>query len=101
MNEATLFRRFESKRSIMRALGERMARSQAGRPAVHVSPSGDTHATLFAFARMEIEGAMADGGLAMRLAYDARSVPEVGEAPSGIEQLFDLFWPGASATKER
>lgn len=164
VNEVTLFRRFESKRGVLKALGERMARRQAGRAAEHVAPSEDTHATLLAFARMEIEGALADNGLAMRLAYDARSVSEVGEAlgagaganlsglaefmrerqeagqlradidprvmaeaffgltssyvimrtvlglgeapvdvrtDSGIEQLFDLFWSGASATKER
>lgn len=164
VNEVTLFRKFESKRGILRALGERMAQRQAGRAAEHVAPSEDTRATLLAFARMEVRGALADNGLAMRLAYDARSVPDVGEAigagaganlngltefmrerqhaghlradidarlmaeaffgltssyvimrtvlgldggsvdvrtDSGIEQLFELFWSGASAAKER
>jgi AcrR family transcriptional regulator len=79
VNEVTLFRRFENKRGVLKALGERMARMQAGRAAEHVAPSDDARATLLAFARMEIEGALSDDGLAMRLAYDARSVPEVGE----------------------
>lgn len=80
VNEVTVFRRFENKVGVLRALGERMGRRQAGRAAEHVAPSDDARATLLAFARMEIEGALVDNGLAMRLAYDARSVPEVGEA---------------------
>ncbi len=80
VNEVTLFRRFENKQGVLKALGERMARRQAGRAAEHVAPSDDARATLLAFARMEIEGALEDDGLAMRLAYDAQSVPEVGEA---------------------
>ena len=43
----------------------------------------DTHGTLAALARMEIEGAVRDGGVAMRLAFDARTVPEVAEIMGG------------------
>ncbi len=43
----------------------------------------DTHATLATLARMEIEGAVRDGGVAMRLAFDARTVPEVAEVMGG------------------
>lgn len=163
VNEVTLFRRFENKIGVLRALGERMARRQAGRAAAAAPPSADVRSTLLGFARMEIAGALADGGMAMRLAFDAASVPEVAEvlgagAPenlaglaeymaeqqragelrndvdprvmaeaffgltssyvmyrqvmgaadvpadvqtdAGIEQLFDIFWSGASADKE-
>lgn len=164
VNEVTLFRRFENKIGVLRALGERMARRQAGRAAAAAPPSADVRSTLLGFARMEIAGALADGGMAMRLAFDAASVPEVADvlgagAPenlaglaeymaeqqragelrndvdprvmaeaffgltssyvmyrqvmgaadvpadvqtdAGIEQLFDIFWSGASADKEQ
>lgn len=164
VNEVTLFRRFGSKIGVLRALGERMGRRQAGRAARAVQPSDDVRATLLELARMEIAGALEEGGLAMRLALEAASVPEVAEvlgegAPGnlaglaeymdehqrtgqvrddidprvlaeaffsltssyvmyrqvmgaaevpadvetdkGIEQLFDLFWSGASTKKER
>ncbi|MHB1341873.1 MAG: TetR/AcrR family transcriptional regulator [Coriobacteriia bacterium] len=77
VNEVTLFRRFENKLGILKALGERMGRRQAGRAAASAPPSDNVHETLLSFARMEIEGALEDGGLAMRLAYDAKSVPEI------------------------
>lgn len=77
VNEVTIFRTFDNKVGVLRALGERMGRRQAGRAAATVLPSADVRETLLGFARIEIAGAIEDGGLAIRLAYDAQSVPEV------------------------
>ena len=96
VNEVTIFRRFESKLGVLKALGERMGQRQAGRAAASAPRTDDVHATLLAFARMEIAGALEDGGLAMRLAFDARSVPEIaallGEgAPSNLAGLAEYL----------
>ncbi len=162
VNEVTLFRRFENKAGILQALGARMAQRQAGHAAAAAPDSEDVRETLLRLARMEIAGALEGGGLALRLAFDATTVPEVAEllgegipgnldglaefmaehqatgelrsdiephvmaeaffgltssyvmyrmvmgvgAPpsdvatdKGIEQLFDLFWSGASASE--
>ena len=92
VNEVTLFRRFENKRGVLHALAERMARRQAGRAAASAPPTDDVRATLLGFARMEIAGALEEGGLAIRLAFDAQSVPEIAELlgegiPSNLEAL--------------
>lgn len=160
VNEVTLFRRFESKIGILRALGERLEHQQAGHAVEAVPESESVRDTLLRLARLEISGTVESGGFAMRMAFDAKSVPEVAEllaeripdnsgglaeymaeqqatgelrsdiAPSvmaeaffgltssyvmyrmvmgvevmpsdigtdeGIEQLFDLFWSGASS----
>lgn len=96
VNEVTLFRHFESKRGVLRALGERLAERQAGRAAAAAPPSGDVKEVLLDFARMEIAGALEDGGLALRLAFDARSVPEIaallGEGiPSNLAGLAEFM----------
>lgn len=87
VNEVTLFRRFENKAGILRALGARFAETSAGFQIEEAADPGDTRATLLALARMEISSAIANGGAALRLAFDARSVPEVaellGEGPRG------------------
>lgn len=79
VNEVTLFRRFENKRGVLHALAERMGRRQAGRAAASAPPTDDVRSTLLGFARMEIASALEEGGLAIRLAFDARSVPEIAE----------------------
>ena len=79
VNEVTIFRRFESKAGILRAMGERFAEQAAGFSAVQQPDSEDTHATLLALARSEISSAAENGGAAIRLAFDARTVPEVAE----------------------
>jgi AcrR family transcriptional regulator len=85
VNEVTLFRRFDNKLGILKALGEQWAEMQAGHAVEHAADPADTRATLLALARMEVAGAQANGGAAMRLAFEARSVPEVaalmGEGP--------------------
>ena len=83
VNEVTLFRRFESKAGVLRALGERWAQTMAGVVVPSMPDPSDTHATIATLARMEIEGAVRDGGVAMRLAFDARTVPEVAELMDG------------------
>lgn len=79
VNEVTLFRRFENKRGVLAALGESFRSRQAGH-AVEVLPESETaRETLLRLARMEIATTAATGALAIRLAFDARSVPEVAE----------------------
>lgn len=83
VNEVTLFRRFTSKAGILRALAEEFAEQAAGLAAAALpEPSGspaETRSVLTGLARMEVRSALANGGLAMRLALEARSTPEVAE----------------------
>jgi AcrR family transcriptional regulator len=79
VNEVTLFRHFGSKAGILRSLGERIA-ERAAASAVAASPDPeDVRATLLHLARHEIASAVWTGGFAIRLAFDARTIPEVGE----------------------
>jgi len=86
VNEVTLFRRFENKAGVLRALGARWAETMAGVAVPRLPDPADTRETLGVLARMEIDSAIRDGGVAMRLAFDAQTVPEVaeivGEGPS-------------------
>lgn len=79
VNEVTLFRRFESKAGILRAMGEGFAKRAAGFAVQYQPDPEDTRATLLALARQEIASAAANGGAAIRLTFDARTVPEVAE----------------------
>ncbi len=79
VNEVTLFRRFENKAGVLRALGESFKQRMAGFVAPRLPDPSDVRGTLHTLAQLEIEGAIRDGGVAMRLALDARSVPEVAE----------------------
>ncbi len=96
VNEVTIFRRFESKLGVLRALGERLARLQAGRAVASAPDSANVRDTLLALARMEIRGTIEGGALAMRLAFDATSVPEVREligegVPANLEGLAEYL----------
>lgn len=96
VNEVTIFRNFENKLGVLKALGERLGRRQAGRAAAAAPPSENVRETLLGFARMEIAGALEDGGLAMRLAYDSKSVPEIAElmgegVPGNLKALSEYF----------
>ena len=86
VNEVTLFRTFGSKSGVLAALGRRIAERQAGQVAGTLPVGNDVRATLAALARLEVAGGLSDGGLVVRLALEARSVPEVaevlGEGPS-------------------
>lgn len=83
VNEVTVFRRFGNKQGVLRALGEMWARSMAGFAVAVIPDPTDTRGTLEALARMEVRGALAMGAPALRLAFDARSVPEVAEVMGG------------------
>lgn len=77
VNEVTVFRRFGTKAGLLAAVGERIAAASAG-VATRDLP-GDPRAALRVLADVEIASALRHGGLALRLALDARSVPEVAE----------------------
>jgi len=92
VNEVTLFRRFENKAGVLKALGERFADASAARAVHGVLSPDDAHATLLALARNEVATSIASGGVALRLAFDAATVPEVaalmGEGPaSNVEAM--------------
>lgn len=77
VNEVTVFRHFENKVGVLKALGERFAvQSPASAPAVDTS---DARNALLSLARVEIANALENGGVALRLAFDATSIPEVRE----------------------
>jgi AcrR family transcriptional regulator len=77
VNEVTLFRRFGSKQGILAALGEQLAANMAGLAVDSYPDAEDTRGTLERLARLEVEQALLSGPVAMRLAFDARSTPEV------------------------
>ncbi len=83
VNEVTLFRRFENKAGVLRALGERWAETMAGVVVPTMPDPSDTRGTLASLARLEIDSAVRDGGVAMRLAFDAQMVPEVAQIMGG------------------
>lgn len=89
VNEVTLFRRFSTKAGILRAIAAEFAARAAG-TAVADLAAGDpdvggaagpdaVRARLTELARLEIGSALDNGGLALRLALEARSVPEIAE----------------------
>lgn len=97
VNEVTLFRRFGSKEGVVRALiAAGSARYNDPEPAD--LGSGDLAATLRTMAQREIHDAIENGGLAIRLAFDARSIPEIRDAlgdtlPSRMRRFADYLGP--------
>lgn len=79
VNEVTLFRHFENKAGILRALGEAWQANMAGFAVEQLPASEDTVGTIEALARIEIDQSTAVGPVAMRLVLDARTSPEVAE----------------------
>lgn len=79
VNEVTLFRHFGSKLGVLRALGERYAAQSATRALRTLPDPADARATLRAIAHGEIADSVENGGVALRLAFDAPSVPELRE----------------------
>lgn len=79
VNEVTLFRRFESKAGVLRALAQRFEEKSAARVVPSLPDPQDGWAMLLALARNEIAESVENGGVALRLAFDAATVPEVGE----------------------
>jgi AcrR family transcriptional regulator len=80
VNEVTLFRHFDTKLGIVEALGAMIDASERPYPPAEAIVDGDIRATLRNLAALEIEAAVASGGLVLRLSFDARSVPELGAA---------------------
>ena len=83
VNEVTLFRRFENKAGVLRAISEAIAAQAAGMaagstpaPAAADDPV-EVRAWLRELARSEVAAAVQNGVLALRLAIEARWVPEV------------------------
>ena len=97
VNEVTLFRRFGSKEGLVRALiAAGSARYSDPEPAG--VGSGDLTTTLRNVAQREIHDAVENGGLAIRLAFDARSVPEIRDAlgdtlPGRMRRFADYLRP--------
>lgn len=87
VNEVTLFRRFGNKQGVLRALGMSFREKAAARAVTALPDPEDARATLLSIARTEIAQSLESGGVALRLAFDATTVPEVsevmGEGPKG------------------
>lgn len=87
VNEVTLFRRFENKQGVLRALGMSFREKAAARSVSALPDPADAHATLLQIARNEIAQSIESGGVALRLAFDATTVPEIaevmGDGPKG------------------
>jgi AcrR family transcriptional regulator len=79
VNEVTIFRRFENKAGVLRGLGERFAEQSLARSMTALPDPDDVEGTLLAIARDEGAGSIENGGVALRLAFDAATVPEVAE----------------------
>lgn len=79
VNEVTIFRRFQNKQGVLRALGESWQSSMAGYAIPALPEPADTRATLTALAQLEVHQATAYGAVAMRLAMDASVSPEVAD----------------------
>jgi AcrR family transcriptional regulator len=79
VNEVTIFRRFATKAGILRAIGEGLAERSAGHAVAVTAEPQDTPGTLIRLARLEIASALENGGLALRLAFEARSTPEIAD----------------------
>jgi AcrR family transcriptional regulator len=99
VNEVTLFRHFESKLGIVRALGATLDLSERPYPPGEVIVEGDVRATLRNLAAVEMAAAATSGPLVLRLSFDARSVPELAEAmgqvsDSNLRRL--TAWLGAA-----
>src|SRR5512133_2109384 len=83
VNEVTVFRHFGSKQGVLRALGESWAAGMAGFAVSAIPDPADTRTTLEVLATMEVRQARQFGAVALRLAIDARSIPEVAEVMGG------------------
>lgn len=101
VNEVTLFRHFGSKLGVLRALGERFEASSATRSLRELPDPADARGTLLALARAEMAESLANGGVALRLAFDAASVPELrdlmGEGPGENFRLLSEFMAAQQA----
>ena len=84
VNEVTLFRRFDNKAGILQALAVVAAASRGEFPPPDAVVPDDLRSTLRNLAVIEIQDAIASGGLVLRLTLEARSASEVQDAMSEI-----------------
>lgn len=96
VNEVTIFRLFGSKLGVLRALGERFMAVGAAELAQGAPlPEGLTEAVT-ELALREVRGAERSGAAAMRLAFEANSVPEIaelmGEGPARNQAAVAAFF---------
>lgn len=96
VNEVTIFRLFGSKLGVLTSLGERLA-SQGAAQAASAEPLPDgLRPAVAELARREVAAASENGAVAMRLAFDAKSVPEIaammGEGPSANARAVAAFF---------
>lgn len=87
VNEVTIFRRFKNKQGVLAALGASFAERSAGVAVAATPDPEDTRATLRHLARQETAQTAEFGAVALRIALDAGSDPEVaavmGDGPRG------------------
>lgn len=106
VNEVTIFRHFGNKAGVLRALGERFAATSSARFMSELPHPEDVRATLLSLARHEIAVSLENGGVALRLAFDAPTVPEIaqmmGEGPGGnVEALANYIAEQQAAGRVR
>ena len=100
VNEVTLFRRFGTKAGVLAAIGRTW--EQAGPPPT-LEDTADVRGTLLRWAQAEVATAERSGAFMLRMAFDARSVPEVAQAlasgrgpAAGLDALADYFTRAAA-----
>jgi AcrR family transcriptional regulator len=80
VNEVTIFRYFGNKQGVLKALGAFWASNFAGLAVDELSGTSDTASMLVRLAQIETAWARQSGAVAMRLALDRKTSPEVAEA---------------------
>lgn len=85
VNEVTVFRGFGNKQGVLAAVVQRVVQEQPGRAAAALGglPLREAVTEL---AHREVANGLRDGGLMTRLAFEARTVPEVAELFAGGPQ---------------
>ncbi len=85
VNEVSVFRGFGNKQGVLAAVVQRVVAEQPGRAASALAelPLAEAVSEL---ARREVTNGLRDGGLMTRLAFEARTVPEVAQLFAGGPQ---------------
>lgn len=102
VNEVTIFRLYGSKLGVLRALGERFMSASLAQSATAAPLPEDVGEAVLELALRELRTVEATGAAAMRLAFDARSVPEIaelmGEGPDRNRAAMAAFFAGQQRT---
>ncbi|PFG15832.1 TetR family transcriptional regulator [Propionicimonas paludicola] len=85
VNEVSVFRGFGNKQGVLAAVVGRVVAEQPGRAASELTGLSLREAVT-ALAQREVTNGLRDGGLMTRLAFEARTVPEVAELFAGGPQ---------------